>query len=1009
MDWAGYDRVFTISPHSGKLHRQNAYLPRIIATVDFIAAGFSNAPTLTCILVVYRASGNHFVALTVVPSQQGEDLLIRLPWLMTLGFLWIAVWLAVCPPAAVGEGIVPHAIWQQVDSPAHLGWSPERLHEARKFAETLDTAAVMIVQDGIVVDAWGQTALPLNCHSVRKSLLSALYGPHVASGIIDLDVTLEQLGVNDNEPSLAEEERNAKIRHLLQARSGVYHPALYETKAMAAARPPRGSHKPGSFWYYNNWDFNAAGTIFENLTGRSIFEEFQDRIAKPLGMEDFQRSRHTQYVAGDDSVHPAYPFELSTRDLARFGLLFLRNGLWGDRQLIPAEWVQESTTSYSDTNESGGYGYMWWVAVDGKHFPGVSLPEGSYSARGYRGQYLVVIPEWDLVVCHRVNSFQRDTAVSKQAFGNLLSMIFAARPATNQSADHNANGEQAASPTDASETLFDLIIRNGEVIDGTGSKRFRADVGVVDGVITNVELLPDATAHRVIDASGKLVAPGFIDLHSHAESGLVSSDAARRSAPNLVTQGITTVVVNQDGGGPLDLVDQRKKMERLGTGLNVVQVLGHGTIRRKVMGNDHERPATNAEVAHMQQHLHDAMEGGAFGMSAGLEYVPGRWSTPREMQSLTQTVGTWDGVYIVHERSSGSRPMWFLPSRDPMDQPSMLENLQELIQIAASTNVTTVATHIKARGTDFWGASDRMNEILRDARSTGLPIYADQYPYNTSGSDGRIVLMPEWAISKAVRPISRSNAIDKPASDFAARLEAVLDDETQASEVRRDIEYEITRRGGAESILILDHPDEELVGNTLEEFAKAIEVPPVEAAIALQLQGDRKQKGGARLRAFSMSEADVEAFVKTPWTATSSDAGIALPQDGPVHPRFYGAFPRKIRRYAIDRGLISVEAAIRAATSLPASILKLDGHGIISPGGSANLVVFDEKTIRDTADAFNPHQYAEGIEFVFVNGKMAVDNQRWIGCLPGKVLTRPNPTTHAGAEHAASSKESEKE
>jgi N-acyl-D-amino-acid deacylase len=880
-------------------------------------------------------------------------------------------------------GFVPQRHWQQAEAPSDLGWSVDKLHAAREFTETLDTAAVMIVQDGIIVEQWGPTALPLMCHSVRKSLLSALYGPHVASGQIDLDQTLKQLGINDNEPSLTDIERGATLRDVLKARSGVYHPALYETAAMAAARPARGAHDPGSFWYYNNWDFNAAGTTFENLTGRSIFEEFADRIADPLDMEDFNRSRHTSYVTGDDSVHPAYPFELSTRDLARFGLLFVRNGRWGEQQLVPASWIKESTASYSDTGESGGYGYMWWVAVEGKHFPGVTLPTGSYSARGHRGQYLVVIPEWDLVICHRVNSFQADTAVSKADFGMLLSLILAARPETTTTVASQSTGHEATSPDNAPVDKFDVIIRNGEVIDGTGRERYRADVAVREGVIVEIGKLPDAKAHRVVDATGKLVVPGFIDLHSHAESGLVSNDPARRSAPNLITQGITTVVINQDGGGPLDLAEQRKTMERLGVGLNVVQVLGHGTIRAAVMGDDNQRPATTEEVEQMQQHLQRALDAGAFGMSAGLEYDPGRWSTPREMESLAKTVAAADGMYIVHERSSGSRPMWYLPSRDAADQPTMMDNLQELIQIAANTNVTTVATHIKARGTDYWGSAQRMNELIQKARDSGLPLYADQYAYNTSGTDGRIVLIPAWATSAS------ENVDESKPAEFAKHLEWVLGDETLAADVRRDIAYEITRRGGPASILIVEHVNAKLIGKTLAEFAAQLKVDPIEAAIALQLQGDRKRRGGARLRAFSMSEADVEAFAQTPWTATSSDAGITLPSDGPVHPRFYGAFPRKIRRYAIDRGLMSVEEAVRVSTSLPASILKLDDRGVIRRGSTADLVVFDPARIRDTADEFNNHRYADGIEYVFVNGQLAVEQQQWLGCLAGRVAKRP--------------------
>ena len=362
------------------------------------------------------------------------------------------------------------------------------------------------------------------------------------------------------------------------------------------------------------------------------------------------------------------------------------------------------------------------------------------------------------------------------------------------------------------------------------------------------------------------------------------------------------------------------------------------------------------------------------------------------MEALAESIAKRDGVYIVHERSSGSHPMWFLPSRDSANQPSMLDNLQELILIAESTGVTTVATHIKARGTDFWGSSERMNQLIRGAREEGLSFFADQYPYNTSGSDGRIVLIPSWATSEI------RNA-DAP--DFARQLETVLSDVSRAADLRRDIEYEISRRGGAENVLIIEHPDADIVGLSLAELAVNLDTSPVEAAITLQLKGDHSRRGGARLRAFSMSEHDVEAFAQTPWTATSSDAGIALPEDGPVHPRFYGAFPRKIRHYAIDRGLISIEEAVRVSTSLPAEILQLENRGVILQGANADLVVFDPDRIRDKADAFNPHQYAEGIEYVFVNGTMAVDQQRWLGCLSGVVLTRQPSQAGTDADSSA--------
>ena len=320
----------------------------------------------------------------------------------------------------------PDGAWERIASPQSLGWSHAALQKAEAYARTINTAAVSIVTDGRVLHEWGDPARRYNIHSIRKSFLSALYGVHVAEGTIDLSKTLEELGIDDNEPSLTDVERTATVHMLLKARSGVYHPALYETAGMAAARPKRGSHAPDTFWYYNNWDFNALGTIFERETKTNLFREFQARIAEPIGMEDF-RLEDTQYVTGRDSVYPAYPFRMSTRDLARFGLLFLREGEWNGRQVVPRAWVAESTRSYSDAGASGGYGYLWWIAVDGRHLPGVALPDGSYSARGAGGHYILVVPAPDLVIVHRVDTDVRGRSVSSREFGELVRLILAAR------------------------------------------------------------------------------------------------------------------------------------------------------------------------------------------------------------------------------------------------------------------------------------------------------------------------------------------------------------------------------------------------------------------------------------------------------------------------------------------------------------------------------------------------------------------------------------------------------
>lgn len=310
---------------------------------------------------------------------------------------------------------------------AHVesGWSSSALDDARAYAGTIDTAAVMIVHRGRPVYQWGDVTTRHKCHSIRKSLLSALIGIHVDEGRIDLDLTLADLGIDDRE-GLTERERAATIMDLLTARSGIYHPTHYETDRMIRIKPARHSQGPGTWWCYNNWDFNALGTIFEQLVGRSLFEEFRARIAAPLDMEDFRydaRHRDGEYVHSDASMHAAYPFRLSARDLARFGLLYLNGGSWNGKQVVPQRWVRMSVRPYSLAGDRGGYGYMWWVANQDIHFPQMSVPHGTYSARGARGHYIVVVPERELVVVHRVDSDTPGRKVSSMAFGALLERI----------------------------------------------------------------------------------------------------------------------------------------------------------------------------------------------------------------------------------------------------------------------------------------------------------------------------------------------------------------------------------------------------------------------------------------------------------------------------------------------------------------------------------------------------------------------------------------------------------
>ncbi len=297
--------------------------------------------------------------------------------------LFVLLVALVAGSAARGEGNYPGTTWETMAAPEKRGWSRDELKAARDFSATTATAAVMVVVDGQVLDQWGETTARYNVHSIRKSFLSALYGIHVNQGHINLSNTMAELGIDDNEPALTEAEKQATLADLIKARSGVYHPALYETPRMKAARPERGSHAPGTFWYYNNWDFNVLGTVFERQTKTKLFAEFQARIADPIDMEDF-RVGDGRYITDSDSIHAAYPFRMTARDMARFGLLFLHGGAWRGKQIVAADWVKQSTTSYSDAGASGGYGYLWWVASHGKHLPNVTLPDGSYSARRSR-------------------------------------------------------------------------------------------------------------------------------------------------------------------------------------------------------------------------------------------------------------------------------------------------------------------------------------------------------------------------------------------------------------------------------------------------------------------------------------------------------------------------------------------------------------------------------------------------------------------------------------------------
>ena len=323
----------------------------------------------------------------------------------------------------------PAQTWDRT-TPEQAEWATDALARARDYSQSIGTTGFIAVQHGCIVCSWGDIERRIELHSMRKSLLSALIGIAVAQGRIDLDASIGSLGIDDVPPPLSNAEKQATVRQLLQARSGVYHPALYETQGEKKLRPARGSHAPGTFWYYNNWDFNVLGTIYERALGASIFESFEQCIADPIGMQDY-RVQDGRYVRGADSMHPAYPFRMSARDLARFGLLFLRAGRWQGRTIIPAAWVKESTTACSETYLHSGYGYMWWTGFADRRVDIMNLSPGGFWADGHNGQHVVVDPVNDLIVVHQTKTGK----VSNRQMGHLVWLLLNAARASDPGQD----------------------------------------------------------------------------------------------------------------------------------------------------------------------------------------------------------------------------------------------------------------------------------------------------------------------------------------------------------------------------------------------------------------------------------------------------------------------------------------------------------------------------------------------------------------------------------------------
>ena len=510
--------------------------------------------------------------------------------------------------------------------------------------------------------------------------------------------------------------------------------------------------------------------------------------------------------------------------------------------------------------------------------------------------------------------------------------------------------------TQAQQPAFDVLIRNGRVMDGSGNPWLSADIGIRGGLIAAVGRLGSASAALTIDAADRLVTPGFIDVHSHAAEGL--SRPELRQAQPILAQGVTTVVVNPDGGGPVDLRAQRTALETGGIGPNVALLIGHGSVRRAVIGGANRAPTTE-ELDRMRALVRGGMEHGAFGLSSGLFYTPGSYATTEEVIELARVAGQFGGVYTSHIRDEGNYGA------------GVVAAVQEVIRIAEEASMVGIVSHMKALGPDNWGLSMAATMRIEEARARGVQVFADQYPYEASSTNLRAALLP--------------GGIELPRVEQLAQVpDSLTTDERKAREtLEATVRENIRRRGGAASLQIASYaPDSTLQGKNLKQIAEARGVAPETAAV------DLMARGSASIVSFNMSEADIRHIMAKPYTMVSSDGGLVPVGSGQPHPRNYGAFARRIAVYVRERQVTSVEDAIRAMTSLPASVFGMKDRGLIREGAAADIAIFDLAAIRDRATYTDPHQLAEGMSWVLVNGSPVIQEGRFTAALPGKVLIR---------------------
>ncbi len=508
----------------------------------------------------------------------------------------------------------------------------------------------------------------------------------------------------------------------------------------------------------------------------------------------------------------------------------------------------------------------------------------------------------------------------------------------------------------AQQPEWTLLIKGGTVVDGTGAARFAADVAIKDDRVVAVSRTPldERRAARTIDARGLIVAPGFIDLHAHIEALLSMPDAK-----SAVTQGVTLSLGGPDGGGPFPLRQHLDTAQKAGLGMNVAYLVGHNTIRTRVMGTENRAP-TPEELQRMIALVRQGMGEGAFGLSTGLRYVPGYYAKTDEVVALSRAAADSGGIYTSHLREEGL---------------GLLEGVAEAITIARDAHIPVVLTHHKAVGPLMWGKSVTTLAMVDSARAAGLDVMIDQYPY-TASQTSLAVLVPNWAQAGG-----------------RAKLRERLQDPVLRDSIERGVvELLRTDRGGGDTRRVQFGSvgwDRSLEGKTLHDWAERRGVgESLEAAAKLVLEGELA--GGASMVYHIMDEGDVRRIMTHPQTMIASDGSLTRPGQGVPHPRSYGTFPRVLGTYVREQHVLTLEQAVNKMTGMPAKRLGLQGErGCLAAGCFADVAIFDAATVGSPATFTQPHQYAVGISWVVVNGQVVVDHGAMTTARPGRALRRP--------------------